>query len=102
VDEQTALLVVPFEESQETYVVRFDPQSGLIRWFESMRYQRPDSQNKVLWLNQALAWEMLNGTLTNTTGSAIWMDNGKPWAVFHVEEIRFNVDVSETIRTQGP
>jgi hypothetical protein len=102
VDDQTALLVVPFEEDEETYVVRFDPQTGLINWLESMRYQRADSQNKILWLNQALEWGMVNGILSNTTGAAIWMDNGKPWAVFHVEDIVYNVDVEKYIHAEGP
>jgi hypothetical protein len=102
VDNDTALLVVPFEESEETYVVRFDPQTGLINWLESMRYQGADSQEKTLWLNQTLEWRTVNGTVTNTTGSAIWMDNGKPWAVFHVEDIVYNVDVETYIRGEGP
>ncbi len=82
-------------------MVRFAPQTGLIEWFESMRYQRASSSTKVLWLNHALEWEPLNGVLTNTTGAAIWMDNGKPWAVFHVEEIVLNADVQEYIRGRG-
>ncbi len=45
---------------------------------------------------------MLNGQLTNTIGAAIWMDDGKPWAVFTVEDIVFNVDVKEYIRQKGP
>lgn len=102
VDDSTALLIVPFEDEEETYVVRFDPQTGLITWFESMRYQRSDSEGKVLWLNQILEWKELNGTLTNTTGAAIWMNNGKPWAVFHVEDIVYNVDVDDYIRGEGP
>lgn len=102
VDDHTALLVVPFEAGQETYVVRFNPQTGLIDWFESMRYQRQSSEHKTLWLNQALQWESLNGTLTNTVGAAIWMDNGKPWAVFHAEDIVYNVDVNKYIRAEGP
>ncbi len=35
-------------------------------------------------------------------GAVIWMDDGKPWAVFHVEDIVYNVDVQEYIRAKGP
>jgi hypothetical protein len=35
-------------------------------------------------------------------GAAIWMDDGKPWAYFTVEDIVFNVDVREYIRAKGP
>jgi hypothetical protein len=44
---------------------------------------------------------MLNGQLTSITGAAIWMDDGKPWAVFTVEDTAFNVDVSQYIRAKG-
>jgi hypothetical protein len=102
VDAQTALLVVPFNSTQERYVVRFDPQTGLTQWFESMRYHNQASPEKTLWLNHALEWKMLDGRLTNTIGAAIWMDDGKAWATFHVEDIKFNVDVQQTIRATGP
>ena len=102
VDADTAILVVPFESGQERYVVRFDPKSGLINWFESMRYHNATSPAKVLWLNQAVEWSNLNGQLTNTTGSATWMDDGKPWAVFHVEDMVYNADLQQYIRATGP
>ncbi len=101
VDDATAMLVVPFEQSQEKYIVRFNPDTQLIDWFESMRYHNNASPAKTLWLNQTLEWGVLNGQLTNLTGSAIWMDDGKPWAVFHVEDIVFNVDAQEYIRAKG-
>ena len=101
VDDVTARLIVPFEQSQEIYIVRFNPDTQLIDWFESMRYHNSASPAKTLWLNHTLEWGALNGQLTNLTGSAIWMDDGKPWAIFHVEDIVFNVDVSEYIRATG-
>jgi hypothetical protein len=101
VDDATALLIVPFNNGQEKYVVRFNPQTNLIDWFESMRYHNNASAAKTLWLNQSLEWGTLNGQLTNITGAAIWMDDGKPWAVFTVEDIVFNVDVSQYIRAKG-
>lgn len=101
VDDVTALLVVPFNDTEETYVVRFDPDTGLVTWFESMRYQRSNSPAKVLWMNQTLEWTTLNGRPFAATGAAIWMDDGKPWAVFTVEDVRYNVDVEEYIRARG-
>ncbi len=101
VDDETAILVVPFKQSQQHFVARFDSETALITWFESMRYHNASSPTKTLWLNQALEWRTLNGTLTNTTGAAIWMDDGKPWAVFVVEEIVTNVDVRDNVRGQG-
>lgn len=102
VDEVTALLIVPFEDTEETYVVRFDADSGLISYFESMRYQGPESEAKILWLNESMAWSEINGVLTSKTGAAIWLDQREPWAIFDVEDIVFNADVQEYIRQKGP
>lgn len=101
-DENTALLTVPFKEGQDRFVVRFNPETGLVDWFESMRYHNQASATQVLWLNAAKEWRELNGVMTNTAGAAIWMDDGKPWATFYVEDIRFNVDVKEYVRAKGP
>ena len=102
VDDVTALLVVPFNTTQEKYVVRFDPDTGLVTWFESMRYFSNDSNSKVLWLNQSLEWGLRNGKPFYTSGAAIWMNDGKPWAVFHVEDVAYNTDVTNYIRANGP
>jgi hypothetical protein len=101
VDADTAILVVPFADAQEHFIVRFNPDSGLITYFESMRYHGPESQEKTLWINEAREWSTINGTPTMKVGAAIWMDDGKPWAVFTVEDIVFNVDVQDTIRAKG-
>jgi hypothetical protein len=101
VDDATALLVVPFNNAEEKFVVRFNPETGLIDWFESMRYHGTSSETKTLWLNQNLAWETRSGRPFAAHGAAIWMDDGKPWAVFHVEDVAYNVDVSTYIRAKG-
>ena len=100
VDDATALLVVPFGTQQERYVVRFDPDTGLVSWFESMRYQAADSPSKTLWLNQC-EWGTLDGKPFDIRGAAIWMNDGKPWAVFTVEDIVYNADVKDYVRQNG-
>jgi hypothetical protein len=102
VDDQTALLVVPFEEGHEVFVVRFDPQTGLAKYFESMRYKAANSTEKTLWINEARAWSTFEGQQTMSLGAVTWMDDGKPWAVIQVEEIALNADVSEYIYATGP
>lgn len=97
VDDVTALLVVPFSESSERYVVRFDPYTGLIRMFESMRYKEADSLEKTLWLNEVLEWGTIDGNLLPVRAALTWFDEGSPWAVFTVEEVIYNEDVSDYI-----
>ena len=101
VDDKTATLFVPYEGGEETFVVRFDPQTGLVQIFEAMRYKEAGDEAKSLWINEALDWSEIKGTHIPTQGAVTWFDEGSPWAVFTVEEIEFNVDVDEYIRSKG-
>lgn len=101
VDDETALLEVPFKETTQQFVVRFDPATGLPTWTETMRYHASSSAEKTLWMTHALEYRELGGVLTNTVGAATWMDDGQPWALFTLEDARFNVDVSTYVRAEG-
>ena len=98
VDDVTATLRVPFGNRTETFVARFDPQTDLLQYLESMRIK---IDTKVLWLNEARAWGDLAGFTVLKSSAVIWMDDGKPWANFEVEEIVLNADVSQTIGRTG-
>jgi hypothetical protein len=102
VDEETAILVVPFGDDEQRFVARFDPGTGMVRFLESMRYKGTDSEAKTLWINEAITWGVVDGQTTATTSAATWFDEGTPWAVFRVEDIRFNVDVDDYIEAKGP
>jgi hypothetical protein len=102
IDEGTALLIVPFGEEEQRFVARFDPETGVLHFLESMRYKGTDSEAKTLWINEALQWGTVDGNTTAVTSAATWFDEGTPWAVFTVEDIRANVDVEEYIRAKGP
>src|ERR1700752_42210 len=102
VDEITASLVVPFGETEERFDVRFDPETGLLKSMESMRYHEATSITKTLWRNEALAWDKIGAFKVATVSALTWEDEGTPWAVFTVEEVIYNVDVKEYIRTKGP
>jgi hypothetical protein len=101
VDEQTALLHVPFGEETETFVARFDPQTGRLDLLTSMRYREADDVRRTLWINQAQEWAALDGRQTAVVASVTWFDQGRPWAVFRVEEAIYNVDVDAYIRARG-
>jgi len=102
IDEETALLIVPFGEGEQRFVARFDPETGMLRFLESMRYKGTDSESKTLWINEALEWGTVDGNTTPVVSAATWFDEGTPWAVFTVEDIRTNVDVEDYIRAKGP
>jgi hypothetical protein len=105
VDDETALLFVPYGDGEQQFTVRFDPATGTLRYMETMRYRDTDEKaQKILWITESLGDKMItvNGATFPAVGAATWIDMGKPWAVFTVEEIVYNVDVSEYIRQTGP
>ena len=66
------------------------------------RSQSPESTAKVLWINENREWGDIGGQLAMRVGAVTWMDVGTPWAIFTVEDIQYNVDVSEYITAKGP
>ena len=103
VDDKTAMLFVPFGDQEENFVVRFDPETGLIDLMEAMRCRDAGQElHKILWITKSLPGSNIPGSKLSAVGSATWLDQGKPWAIFTLEEVDYNVDVSSYIRQQGP
>lgn len=101
VDEHTAQLVVPFKDTTDSFIVRFNPDTGFAEYFEAMRYHDSKSTGKVLWINHTESTRLVDGKVQFETGSATWMDNGKPWAYFTMEDMVVNADVAEYVRQKG-
>lgn len=93
---------VPFEEQTESFVVRFDPETGWIATMEAMRYREAgEGKSKILWITRFEPGALLPGANLGAVGSATWADQGVPWAVFTIAEALYNVDVSAYIRARG-
>lgn len=102
VDENTALLYVPFEKGEENFLVRFNPETGLIDMMEAMRYRDTgEGQPKILWILRNEPSQSLAESSVCSVGSAMWLDQGSPWAYFEAEKIILNADVSSYIRQSG-
>ena len=102
VDNYTALLYVPYEDREENFIVRFNPQTGLIDMMETMRYRDlGQGSPKILWIAQNMESQVDAGTIIHPYSSVMWLDQGKPWAYFNLEELVFNVDVNTYIRERG-
>lgn len=100
VDDATALLVVPGPQGEERFVARFDPASGRMVMLEAMRY-RDVGGPKILWIAENRGWGTVGGYELATSGTATWLDQGTPWAIFTVEDVVYNADVREYIRAKG-
>jgi len=102
VDDHTALMFVPFGDKEENFVLRFNPETGLPDSMEAMRYRDAGAQTKkILWITREMPGPTIPGTPLSAVGSATWLDQGRPWAVFRLEDVVYNVDVSEYIRQKG-
>jgi hypothetical protein len=93
IDEHTALLILPAPDGEETAVARFDPDTGLLRLLESMRFKGEDAETRTLWLNDAERWEELDGWMLPVETTVMWLDDGSPWARLTTERIVYNADV---------
>lgn len=102
IDDHTALLFVPYKDREENFVMRFNPETGLLDSMEAMRYRDSgDQAKKILWITRTEKGENIEGTKLSSVGSATWLDQGIPWAVFTLEEVKYNVDVSKYIQQKG-
>jgi hypothetical protein len=102
IDGNTARLVVPFGVEEDSFTVTFDPQTGLLRSMEALRYREDTDEVKIPWLLEALEWETFHGVMIPSLSTVTWQDEGKPWLIIEVEEVVFNVDIEECIRSRGP
>lgn len=96
VDESSAVLSIPLENGADSFIVRFDAQSGLIDLMEAMRYKGPKDSRKVLWITHE---ERPAGK--PAVSFATWLDDGKPWAAFIPEVVLLNLDVSQYMQGRG-
>jgi hypothetical protein len=102
VDNHTALLFVPYENTEESFVVRFNPETGLIDTMEAMRYRDiGQEQPKILWITKTENCLPSSTDHICSSGSVMWLDQGKPWAYFTVENIVYNADISSYILQKG-
>jgi hypothetical protein len=101
-DENTAILIVPYKEDEQRLLVRFDPETDLIQIMESMRFKGEESERKTLWLNEVRNWGSFAGYRVPNSVALVWFDEKTPWAEFTVDEVTYNQDLSGYIRAKGP
>lgn len=69
---------------------------------EAMRYRDAGSgAKKNLWITRSMPGPTIAGAPLSAVGAAIWLDQGRPWAVFTLEDVAYNVDMSTYIRLRG-
>jgi hypothetical protein len=101
VDDAAARLVVPWGDQEDVFDVSFEPQTGLLTRLETMRWRNASDAAETGWRNEPLGWGSYYGLKLPTPASVTWLDQGMPWAVFELEDVAYNVDVSKSIRGAG-
>lgn len=86
---------------EDAFTVFFNPATGLIDRMEAMRWREVEDPETVAWQAQALEWGEVNGWTIPTLFAAQWMDESSPWQVARIEDVVWNVDVSDYIRAEG-
>jgi hypothetical protein len=82
--------------------VTFDPDTGLIRRLETLRYRDADEgAQEILWRNDVDAWARYGDLLLPSRASVTWEDQGFPWLEISVDEVVYNADVSAYVRARG-
>lgn len=102
IDDTSARLIVPFEGSEDSFTVTFNPETGLPTRLEAMRYRDAADDFKILWQLDIWAWDDYHGHLMPSRSSATWADEGTPWLNMEIEQVVYNADVTEYIRDVGP
>ncbi|HWI64212.1 MAG TPA: DUF6544 family protein [Symbiobacteriaceae bacterium] len=102
IDELHARLVVPSGDGTDTFTATFDPETGLLRSLEALRWKQPTSPAKLRWLAEVRDYRPVGGVLLPATLAATWEDEQSPWLHITMDEIVYNVDVTEYIRATGP
>lgn len=95
VDETTARLIVPFADSEDSFTVYFDAETGLIERMEAMRYRDVDDSEKILWTCELLTWAEFNGILIPSSSTVTWADEGTPWLIIQIDDVVYNANVND-------
>lgn len=103
VDDTAARLIVPFDIGEDSFMVRFDQASGLLREMEVPRY-RAETRDTLPWLVNVDVdtYRAFGDVRLATVSSARWLDMDRPWLTITLEEVALNADIALEMRASGP
>jgi hypothetical protein len=93
VDDTTATLIVPDAAAEEQFTITFDTGTALINEMRTLRWAESGHAARRRWTNTTLEWGARNGIRIPFVITTAW-DDEKPWAVWSVDDVIYNLDVS--------
>ncbi len=100
IDTTHASLFVPYGDTEQVFTIQFDPQSGELTHFETMRC-RDNKVGRIRWFGDITSTKGQDGKTRNTVLSATWEDEGTPWLIVEVEDSNYNADLGSYIGKKG-
>ena len=92
VDVNTARLIVPFGEAEDSLRVEFDPETGYMTRMTGMRY-RGEEAEKTPWCGEGSSWRVVRGIEMPHRLPGVWEDQGEPYVVLDLGGAEHDVDV---------
>lgn len=94
-DDDTAILRVPFKDGVETPTVRFDPTSGFPATFEVARHKGRGP--KVDWRVDIEGWRRFGSVWEPEVLAVRWMDEPGPWFTLQTRQVVEDADVGDAL-----
>nr|WAI02812.1 MAG: hypothetical protein OI862_00020 [Candidatus Methanoperedens sp.] len=94
IDEETARLVIPYGEQNDSLLYKFDKKTDLITNISAQRY-RGQEDKKTPWFIEFTEWKTFHSVKIPVQFAVIWEDEGSPWSYWTVEGVEYNVDISD-------
>jgi hypothetical protein len=101
INDVTARLIVPFGDTEDEIVFRFDPGTGLLEHGTASRYQTVGGP-KVGWRIGYHAWRWFDAGLYPSKITVTWLGRGRPWFILDVDGIAINAPVSDRLSAGSP
>lgn len=94
IDDGTARLMVPFDSQEDSILVSFAAETGLIARMQAMRYRGAHDEEQTPWHVDLSEWTTFERVKLPARVTVTWDDQKSQWAEFVVEGVAYNVDVS--------
>jgi hypothetical protein len=97
VDDKTMRLVIPYGQQNDSLDFKFDLKTGLISQIWAMRY-KGQNEEKTPWMIDITEWMTSHYIKVPSRFSLTWEDEGSPWSYWTVEDVEYNVEISEMLK----
>jgi hypothetical protein len=101
IDAVSARLVVPQADGPDALVAWFDPASGLLDRFEASRWRDVGDPEPIRWVTRVQAWTRIQGVGVPAVASVQWGDQAQPWLRLSLDDVVWNVDLGEYVRSDA-